>query len=103
MTLIDLCKRAAQGDAEARKLARELEEALIVLSTYDEGPDLVLYYKYLLELQGDDDYKYHFNQTDSLSASQREFAQKQFELFQNWWAQWEGKTYVESGSLAAGS
>ena len=103
LTLIDLCKRAAQGDAEARKFARELEEALIVLSTYDEGPDLVLYYKYLLELQGDDDYKYHFNQTDSLSASQREFAQKQFELFQNWWAQWEGKTYVESGSLAAGS
>lgn len=95
LTLIHLCQLAATGDPDARRLARELEEALIVLSTYDEGPDLVLYYKYLLELQGDENYKLHFNSTDKLSDSQCGFVEMQFALFQNWWNQWPGKTYAE--------
>lgn len=95
LMLIHLCQLAAEGDPEARRLARELEEALIVLSTYDEGPDLVLYYKYLLELQGDDNYQLHFNSTDRLSDSQRGFVETQFALFQNWWNQWPGKTYAK--------
>lgn len=101
LTLIHLCQLAAKGDREARRLARELEEALIVLSTYDEGPDLVLYYKYLLELKGDNDYKLHFNGTDALSASQRGFVEKQLALFQSWWNQWSGKSYAENRESAA--
>ena len=41
LKLVSLCEQAVAGDAKARQLARELEEALIVLSTFDEGPDLV--------------------------------------------------------------
>ncbi|MDE0866198.1 MAG: dihydrodipicolinate synthase family protein [Rubripirellula sp.] len=99
LTLIRLCQLASGGDVEARRLARELDEALIVLSTYDEGPDLVLYYKYLLELQGDDDYSLHFNKSDSLSSSQRGFVEKQFRLFQAWWSQWPGKSYANDREL----
>jgi dihydrodipicolinate synthase/N-acetylneuraminate lyase len=54
--LVDLCKKAAAGDAKARVQAKELEEALGVLSSFDEGPDLVLYYKHLMVLNGDDEY-----------------------------------------------
>ena len=82
LTLISLCRMAASGDVEARRLAKELDDALIVLSTYDEGPDLVLYYKHLLVLLGDSDYELHFNESDQLSASQRHFAEAQLKLFQ---------------------
>lgn len=93
LQLISLCEQAVSGDAKARQFAQELEEALIVLSTFDEGPDLVLFYKYLLTLLGDSDYQYHFNETDALSASQQRFAEAQLQVFQNWWAAWPGKTY----------
>lgn len=65
--LVELCQRAAAGDVAARRLAKELDDSLAVLSTFDEGPDLVLYYKYLLLLLGDDGYILHFNETDELS------------------------------------
>jgi 1-pyrroline-4-hydroxy-2-carboxylate deaminase len=93
LKLVSLCELAVAGDAKARQLAKELEEALIVLSTYDEGPDLVLYYKYLLTLVGDEDYQYHFNETDELSDSQRRFVESQLKTFQSWWASWPGKNY----------
>ena len=93
LKLVSLCELSVAGDAKARQLAKELEEALIVLSTYDEGPDLVLYYKYLLTLVGDEDYRYHFNETDELSDSQRRFVESQLKTFQSWWASWPGKTY----------
>ena len=91
--LIELCKLAATGDAEARRLARELEDGLAELSRFDEGPDLVLYYKYLLVLLGDADYELNFNETDRLSPSQKHFAEAQLKLFQQWWADWPGKSY----------
>jgi 4-hydroxy-tetrahydrodipicolinate synthase len=91
--LIHLCKLAAAGDVEARKLASELECGLRELSRFDEGPDLVLYYKYLLVLLGDSDYELHFNETDRLSNSQRHFAESQLKLFQKWWSEWPGKSY----------
>jgi len=78
---------------EARRLAQELDQALLVLSTFDEGPDLVLFYKYMLVLRGDDNYQRHFNPTDQLSASQRKFAEAQLQLFSDWWDQWPGKSY----------
>jgi len=91
--LVGLCQRAASGDLDARRLARELEDALTELSQFDEGPDLVLFYKYLLVLLGDTDYERHFNEADRLSPSQQHFAEAQLKLFQQWWAQWPGKSY----------
>ena len=88
-----LCQLAAKGNVEARRLAKELDEALIALSTYDEGPDLVLYYKHLLCLQGHSDYELHFNETDSLSESQTGFVEAQLKLFLDWWRAWPGKTF----------
>lgn len=93
LQLVRLCSLAAAGDADARRLAQELDEALTVLSTYDEGPDLVLYYKYLLVLLGDADYERHFNETDALSPSQKRSAEAQLRLFQIWWKNWPGKIY----------
>jgi 4-hydroxy-tetrahydrodipicolinate synthase len=92
LRLVQLCERAAGGDAEARRLAQELDEALRVLSTFDEGPDLVLFYKYLMVLGGSSDYEHHFNETDALSPTQREFARAQWTLFKNWWSQWPGNS-----------
>ena len=88
---IKLCEKAAEGCAQSRVYARELEQALLVLSTFDEGPDLVLYYKYLLVLLGDSNYEYHFNEADGLSESQSRYVESQLRLFQNWWASWNGK------------
>ena len=93
LKLIELCERAVTGDTQARRYAKELDEALIVLSTYDEGPDLVLFYKYLLVLNGDTEYTLHFNETDELSASQRHFVEQQYAQFKAWWAQWDGTDY----------
>ncbi|WP_374651279.1 dihydrodipicolinate synthase family protein [Dongia sp.] len=89
--LIELCEKAATGDAVARKQAQELESALMVLSTFDEGPDLVLFYKYMMVLEGSPEFTLHFNASDELSASQKHFAESQLKLFKSWYANWEGK------------
>jgi 4-hydroxy-tetrahydrodipicolinate synthase len=86
--LVSLSQAAQKGDAESLRRANELGQALTVLSTFDEGPDLVLYYKFLLELLGDDAYRMHFNATDELSPSQRAFAKLQLAQFQSWYANW---------------
>lgn len=88
LQLVDLCKKAAAGDAKARTKARELEEALGVLSSFDEGADLVLYYKHLMVLNGDTEYTLHFNETDVLTDSQRQYAEDQYRLFKSWYADW---------------
>ncbi len=66
----------------------ELNNALKVLSTFDEGPDLVLFYKYLLKLNGENEYSFHFNESDKLNLSQSIFAEKQLKLFNRWWQNW---------------
>jgi 4-hydroxy-tetrahydrodipicolinate synthase len=86
--LIRLCQQAAEGNVKAGRQAHELDTALRVLSTFDEGPDLVLFYKYLLVLQGEQDYQYNINPSDKLSKSQQRYAEDQLTLFQNWWKQW---------------
>ena len=86
--LVSLCQKAAKGDARARAQALELERALAVLSSFDEGPDLVLYYKHLMVLNGDAEYTLHFNETDALTASQRNYAEAQYALFRAWYADW---------------
>ena len=86
--LVALSKAAARGDATARRQARELESALAVLSSFDEGCDLVLYYKYLMVLNGDTEYSLHFNETDVLSEAQRRYAETQYTLFREWYRNW---------------
>ncbi|RMC91955.1 dihydrodipicolinate synthase family protein [Aquitalea palustris] len=86
--LVALSKAAAKGDAVARRQARELESALAVLSSFDEGCDLVLYYKYLMVLNGDTEYSLHFNETDVLSEAQRRYAETQYTLFREWYRNW---------------
>ena len=93
LQLIKLCKLAVDGDCEARRLARELDDALMVLSKFDEGPDLVLVYKHLLVLNGEEEYRLHFNETDKLSDSQKSFVTAQYHQFQSWWENWHGKDY----------
>ena len=86
--LVALCRLAAQGDVEARQRARELDEAMMVLSAFDEGPDLVLYFKHMLVLKGEEEYRLHFNDTDALSDSQRGHVERQFAQFQAWYEAW---------------
>lgn len=90
LRLIELCEKAAGGDAAARVLAEQLEDALRVLSTYDEGPDLVLYYKHLMVLEGHEEYACQINETDRLSNSQQDFLETQWRQFKQWWSNWPG-------------
>ena len=91
LQLVALSRQAAKGDVKARRLAGELEAALAVLSSFDEGCDLVLYYKHLMVLNGDREYSLHFNETDVLSEAQRRYAENQYALFRQWYANWSAE------------
>ncbi|MCB1517266.1 MAG: dihydrodipicolinate synthase family protein [Hyphomicrobiaceae bacterium] len=86
--MVSLCKKAAAGDMEARRAALELEGALAVLNSFDEGIDLVLYYKFLMVLQGNAEYEHHFIPTDRLTPAQQKFASDQLTLFKSWYGAW---------------
>jgi 4-hydroxy-tetrahydrodipicolinate synthase len=86
--LVRLCQMAAKGDPAARRSAQELDEAMRVLSGFDVGPDLVLYYKHLMTLTGAEEYRLHLNETDALSRSQKGHAERQFRQFNAWYAEW---------------
>jgi 4-hydroxy-tetrahydrodipicolinate synthase len=88
LQLESLCRAAAAGDAGARVRARELDQALGVLSSFDEGVDLVLYYKHLMVLEGNPEYTLNLNPADELSASQKRYAAQQLALFKTWYAGW---------------
>lgn len=98
LNLVDLCERAAKGDVAARRRAMELEQALAVLSSFDEGADLVLHFKYLMVLRGHAEYTLHFNESDALSTAQAQHAKAQLELFETWYAEWARET-TASGAL----
>ncbi len=66
----------------------QLEYALAELPTFDEGTDLVPYYKYLMALNGDKEYSIHFNEADVLSEAQRHYATTQYDLVRKWFANW---------------
>ncbi|OGB14199.1 MAG: dihydrodipicolinate synthase family protein [Burkholderiales bacterium RIFCSPLOWO2_12_67_14] len=87
--LVALCEQAARGDVLARQRAQELEAALAVLSSFDEGHDLVLYFKFLMVLQGHRQYALHFNPSDALSESQKNYATLQLHTFKRWYASWK--------------
>jgi len=87
--LVALCRSAAEGDPVAERRALELDRALHVLSTFDEGADLVLYYKHMMVLAGHAEYAAHFVATDALSASQRHYAEASWHRFKAWYARWK--------------
>ena len=90
LRLVELCEKGAEGDPVATRLAGELNAALAVLSQYDEGPDLVLYYKELMVLEGHSEYSSQIHPTDRLSESQKGFLRAQWKQFRTWWDRWEG-------------
>ncbi len=92
LRLVELCEGAAAGNVQSRRYAAELSEALNVLSTYDEGPDLVLYYRELMVLEGHAEFANGIHENDKLSASQRGFLHAQWKQFRSWWNSWEGKS-----------
>lgn len=91
LRLVELCLAAAAGDVAARTRAAELTDALAVLSKYDEGPDLVLYYKHLMVLEGHPEYARQLHATDALADSQRAFLEAQWRQFRTWWTAWPGR------------
>jgi 1-pyrroline-4-hydroxy-2-carboxylate deaminase len=90
LRLVNLCEQAAAGDGQARRLAAELSEAMAVLASFDEGPDLVLYYKHLMVLEGHAEFSHHLNPSDKLTGSQRAYLESQWQQFKSWWSQWPG-------------
>lgn len=91
LRLIELCTQAAAGDAQAYRDALELDRAMAVLSTFDEGQDLVLYYKHLMVLAGNPEYAWHINPDDALSDTQRSFAESAWHRFNHWWNEWPAR------------
>ena len=91
LRLVELCLAAATGDVAARRLAAELDDALVVLAKYDEGPDLVLYYKQLMVLEGHAAYARHLNPSDTLADSQQAFLEAQWRQFRTWYDAWPGR------------
>jgi 1-pyrroline-4-hydroxy-2-carboxylate deaminase len=91
LRLVTLCQRAAAGEVEALRLAIELTEALAVLSTFDECPDLVLFYKHLMVLEGRGEYAHQIHAGDALSESQQAFLESQWRQFRSWWDAWPGR------------
>jgi 4-hydroxy-tetrahydrodipicolinate synthase len=90
LRLVELCQLAAEGDAAALQLANELDEALMELSLFDEGPDLVLYYKQLMVLEGNPEYAHQLNKSDALSPSQLTALTTEWRRFREWWSVWVG-------------
>jgi len=92
LKLVELSVNAARGDQQAYRLACELDQALSVLSSFDEGPDLVLYYKHLMVLEGNPEYAHQLYASDALTPQQRAFLEQQWEQFRAWWDSWPGAT-----------
>jgi len=45
-------------------------------------------------LNGDQGYALHFNETDVLSEAQRRYAEHQYALFRQWYANWSAEQNV---------
>jgi 4-hydroxy-tetrahydrodipicolinate synthase len=89
--LVALCEKAAAGDPQAEREALELERSLYVLSSFDEGVDLVLYYKHLMVLEGHKAYDRHFNESDALSPAQKHYVEAEWRRFKSWYAKWSAE------------
>ena len=91
---VELSRRAAAGDPEADQRARELAEAFSVLASFDEGVDLVLYFKHLMVLKGEEEYRFNLNETDALSPSQANYCEAQYHQFNEWFEAWSRQSGV---------
>lgn len=85
LRLVELCRKARHGDDDAMRQAGELDDALAVLARFDEGPDLVLYFKRLMLLEGSPEYARALNPDDELSPSQRAYVDSHWARFRRWW------------------
>lgn len=85
LRLIELCRAARDGEDGAMRQAGELDDALAVLARFDEGPDLVLYFKRLMVLEGNPEYARTLNPDDELSPSQRAHVDSHWARFRRWW------------------
>lgn len=83
-----------KGDAEAWRLAEELDRRLLPMADYDADPRLVLYYKHLLSLLDESGYEHQRPTGATLSDSEKSEAAAQLKLFQMWWKDWSGKEYL---------
>lgn len=92
LRLLELCRAAANGCPVAMGLATELDDALSVLARFDEGPDLVLYFRRLMVLEGQAAYARPLCPADALSASQTAFVEAAWQRFRRWWDDWPGKS-----------
>ena len=90
LRLVELCEKAATGDDESLRLAKELDAALMELAKFDEGPDLVLFYKHLMVLEGFNEYRYQLNASDKLNSEQQSFIEAEWQRFRSWWSDWPG-------------
>ena len=88
LRLIELCEEARAGDDDALRRAKQLNEALSALAKFDEGPDLVLYFKRLMVLEGDPDYAHAVNPDDKLNRSQHAYVDSHWARFRRWWDAW---------------
>lgn len=95
LTLVNLCKAAAKGNAVARRLAKEMDDNMYELAKVDAGPDLVLYFKHMMVLRGNPEYALHFVETDRLSPSQQGWIEAQLGLFDTWFAEWSRAAEVK--------
>ncbi len=92
LRLVELCLEATGGNIESKNWAIELEGAMNPLSKLDEGPDLVLFYKELMVLEGFEAYQYQIHSSDQLSPAQKEFLHQEWKKFKQWWEEWPGKS-----------
>ncbi len=90
LRLVELCEKARDGDEDALRSARDLDEALGALATFDEGPDLVLYFKRLMVLEGNPGYATALNPDDKLSGPQLGYVDSHWARFRRWWDAWHG-------------
>ena len=88
LELVRLARAAAAGDPQAHGEAIGLERALHPLARFDEGPDLVLYYKHLQAVAaGAGNAGPATHRDDHLSPSQAAYAEAQLRRFLAWWDQ----------------
>jgi len=86
--LVRLARAAAEGNPQAYEAAVALDRALEPLARFDEGPDLVLYYKYLQALVDESNTEgLSTLPDDHLTGSQSAYAREQLSRFLAWWAQ----------------
>ena len=90
LALMRLSLRAASGDAAAGRWAAELAAAMHPLCRFDAGADLVLFFRHLAVLRGDDHYARPLLASDTLTASQAGYAAAQLRRFEAWWEAWDG-------------